>query len=504
MGDTGVRLLGDVAVLDDGKVRKTRSRKWRTVLALLALRAGEPVDGEVLIDEAWGEKLAKDPRSTLYLAVHHVRRWLGSTATITTSGGHYTLELERKDVDLLVFLDTAAEALRGTDLARYDEAAALWREPVLPGLDSPRLATARTHVEERHRTLVERHATLLIDASRPEAVVDLLADADRLDERLAALLVRALRDAGRPRDAVELFLDVRRRLRDELGAEPGEDLRELYASLARRRPDRRPQPRAIVGREDLVASVLEHLHDDGRVVILEAPAGTGKTAVLRALADTAHQAGTTTVASAWGASGAPAEPWHEVAGDLGLRRRPDRSLGPWLHDGLDKVAADGPLLITLDDAHHADSASLDVLRVLARRGLPPGTVLVVAARAPDAVAHPEWHAACGDLARMDGVETPSLGPLPALAVASLTRSRLAHLDPDEDLVRMVQARTHGHALHVAALLDVLGPARTPDEARTAIGTVPPQVLALIAHQVEQLPEPTRTALEALAVLAHSP
>ncbi|MFC5061619.1 BTAD domain-containing putative transcriptional regulator [Actinomycetospora atypica] len=497
----GVRLLGDVAVVREGEVEQTGSSQSRALLALLALRAGDGVEPDLLIDEVWGEELPDNPRPTLQVAVHRVRTWLGDKSLITASGGLYTLNVDRRDVDLLAFLDAADEALRGTDLARYDEAAALWREPVLPGLDSPRLAVARTHAEERHRTLVERHATLLVDAGRPEAVVDLLADADRLDERLAALFVRALSDAGRPRDAVEHFLDVRRRLRDDLGAEPGEELRELYASLARRRPPRRPEAPAIVGREELVATVLEHLHDDGRAVILEAPAGTGKTAVLRALTDAAHQAGTTTASSAWGPGGAPAEPWHEVAGDLGLSGRPDRSLGPWLHEGLGKVAADGPVLITLDDAHHADSASLDVLRGLARRGLPPGAVLVVAARVPDAVAHPEWHAVSADLARADGVEMPSLGPLPAHAVASLTRSRLAHLHPDDEFVGLVQARTHGHALHVAALLDVLRPARSLDDARSAIGTVPPQVLALIAHQVERLPEPTRSALEALAVLA---
>ncbi|MEJ2866500.1 BTAD domain-containing putative transcriptional regulator [Actinomycetospora sp. OC33-EN08] len=500
MGRTAVRLLGDVAVLRDGGVHATRSHRLRTLLALLALRAGEPVAGDVLIDEAWGEDLPQNPRGTLQVNLTRLRDWLRDVP-LTVADGLYTLHLDPADVDLPAFL-TAADAALGTRSPElFATAAARWREPVLPGLETPRLAAARTHAAERYRALTVRHATLLLELGRPDEAVDRLADADRLDERLAALLVRALRDAGRPRDALAVSLDVRRRLREEVGAEPGEELARLHASLVRRSAPARRGPDGLVGREDLVDDLVALREADGRIVVLEAPAGAGKTAVLRAVLATAAHRGARTAGSAWGAGGAPAEPWHELADDLGSAGRPGRSLGPRLHDHLVRLAAAGPVVLALDDAHRADSASLDVLRVLARRGLPAGVVLVVAARAPDAVARPAWEEAVADLLAEPRLERRGLGPLSADAVARLTTSRLAHLPVDDALVATVRARTRGHALHLAALLEVVAAATTPDEARRAADTVPPQVLGLLDHQVSRLPDATRGALEALAVLA---
>src|SRR5204863_8832390 len=131
------------------------------------------------------------------------------------------------------------------------------------------LTEARRSAEQRRRTLTVRHARLLLELHRPADVVDLLAGEDRLDEELSALLVRALRDGGRHRDAVETYLEVRRRLRDELDVEPGPELRSLYGSLVSRRP---PRARAagpdVVGREAVAGPIPDALPDDGRVLVL--------------------------------------------------------------------------------------------------------------------------------------------------------------------------------------------------------------------------------------------
>ena len=190
-----------------------------------------------------------------------------------------------------------------------------------------------------------------------------------------------------------------------------------------------------------------------------------------------------------------------MAADLGIRGAvPDRDLGPWLHDQLGRLARDAPLLLALDDAHRADTASLDVLRALARRGLPAGVVVVVAARSPDAVEHPHWDRALADLTGHDAVTTTELGPLAPDAVAALVRRRLAHLDPGDDLIAAVAERSGGLALHVSALLDLLRRCVTSEEALRAVVEVPGQVRAVVEHQAAQLPPPTRRAVEALAVL----
>lgn len=156
MGDTGIRLLGDVAVLDHGEVRHQRSRHQRTLLALLALSGGDSVDADHLIDESWGDELPRDPRSALTVAMTRLRHWLGDVAPLSGSGGRYTLDIDPRRVDLLAFLAAAEVALQGHDPARYDEAVAIWREPVLPEVESPRIAAARAHAEERRRALAQR------------------------------------------------------------------------------------------------------------------------------------------------------------------------------------------------------------------------------------------------------------------------------------------------------------------------------------------------------------
>ena len=204
------------------------------------------VDGDLLIDEAWGEKLPLNPRGALQIALTRLRAWLGERTEpwITAAGGLYTLHLARDAVDVLRFDRLAADALRGQDLACFEEARHAWRGTPFPGHDSDRLTEARRTAEQRRRTLTVRHARLLLERDRPADVVDLLAGEDRLDEELSALLVRALRDGGRPRDAVETYLEVRRRLRDELDVEPGPELRSLYGSLVSRRPPRGSRSRA--------------------------------------------------------------------------------------------------------------------------------------------------------------------------------------------------------------------------------------------------------------------
>ncbi|GAA4874825.1 hypothetical protein GCM10023203_26050 [Actinomycetospora straminea] len=504
MASIGIRLFGEVAVVRDGLPEPRRSRTHTALLGLLALHTGVAVDGDALIDAAWGEDLPQNPRGALQVALTRLRAWLGARPEpwITASNGLYTLHLPRDAVDLLRFDRLADLARRGGDLAAHEAARAAWHGTPFLGLDTDRLAAARSSAQHRRRALVVRHAGLLLDAGRPGDAVDLLAGEDRLDEELSTLLVRALRDAGRRRDAVETYLDVRRRLREELDVEPGPELRSLYGSLAAARPRPEPAPPPeLVGRDALAGTVLDALHGDGRLIVLHGRAGAGKTAVLRAVVHTARTRGASTAASAWGEHDTPAAPWHEVQGDLGIRGpAPDRDLGPWLHARLGHRARDAPVLVALDDAHRADSASLDVLRTLARRGLPAGVVLVVAARRPDAVPHPRWERALAELRGHDAVDTAEVGPLAPEAVAVLVRRRLAHLHPDDDLVAAVVHRSGGLALHVTALLDLLARTTTLDEARHAVTAVPDQVRAVVGHQAAQLPDAARRALEALAVL----
>lgn len=148
-----IQLLGDVAVVDHEGARSVDPGVRRTVLAFLAVHAAEPVDRQVLIEEAWADHPPHDGAAALHVAVTRIRVQLGQVATVSIAGRRVTLDIDRTHVDLLAFLDAAEVALRTGDRDRRAAALELWQEPVLPDLPSRRLATLRAHVEERHRAL---------------------------------------------------------------------------------------------------------------------------------------------------------------------------------------------------------------------------------------------------------------------------------------------------------------------------------------------------------------
>ncbi|WP_433802879.1 AAA family ATPase [Actinomycetospora sp. CA-084318] len=488
-----IRLLGTVAVERDGTPVERDAPTERGVLALLAAHAGEAVPRETLRDELWESSARQDPDdfNQLRIALTRVRKqWLGDDGpTITAAARRYTLRIDPDAVDLLRFHRLAAAALTGTDLAAYEAAEHAWAGRPFPDLSGRRLDAVRAHAEDRHRALRLRHAALLREAGRADEAVEVL---DHPDDELAVPHVEALVAAGRPGEALDA---ARARIRD--ADEPDSDLQALHDELARR-----PVATAgtLPGREDLLHDVLARLDGPGGLVVVTGPAGSGKSTLLRALLRDARAGGARTAASAWGEGDAPVAPWNELAADLvvpGVPLRP-AELAVRLHEHLVRTGGDR-LLVALDDAHRADSASLDVLRTLTRRELPRGTVLVVAARVPDVVDRPHWSAALADLAT-DGHVPTELGPLPEPVVRSLVRERLAHLDPDDDLVTALARRCGGHALHLTALLDEVARTDSRAAAARAVAAVPTRVRAVLAHQVDRLSAGTRRALEALAVL----
>ncbi|MEU8363058.1 AfsR/SARP family transcriptional regulator [Nonomuraea sp. NPDC048882] len=140
--------------------------------------------------------------------------------------GGYALSVRAEDVDALLFRRTA-----GTG-----EGLELWRGPALADLLAvPRLANAAARLEEERLAAVETRAVARLAAGLP---VDLPVDppldlsvevaAHPLRERLCALAMRALAASGRQAEALELFERARRRLADELGVDPGDELRAAH------------------------------------------------------------------------------------------------------------------------------------------------------------------------------------------------------------------------------------------------------------------------------------
>ena len=513
-----IRLLGRLGVESAGALRTPPGAGLQVLLALLATSPGTPVDRDLLCTELWADAaMPRNPAASLHTRVTRLRDWLGIPRDgLVSATGAYTLLVDPSSVDLIRFhraADAALGAVGPEALDAADEALAAWGGTPWPGLTSPRLDLSRQHAQARHHLVVETRVRGLLEVGRPLEAVDAVTPrvADEPDvEVWHALLVRALHDAGRPREATEVYLAARRHLREELAVDPGDELREAYRRLlldrTRTSTPTPPPATRLVGRDEplgRIAASLDADAVDGRIVVVEGEAGIGKSSLLAAARRVAakHAA---TATGMWDESRTPMAAWFDA---LGLPPAgPAGAPVPWVRERLAELAVEGPVLVTLDDAHHADSASLAALSGLARHGVPPGVVVLVAARVPDVVPHPDWGSCRAELARVPETVALTLPDLPAAAVVELVGTRLGRLGPGavERLAALVHHRAGGHPLHTTALLDVL--VDQPDEAAAtaAAARVPERLRAVLDHQIEQLDPTARRSLEALAVLRPVP
>ncbi|MFJ2593331.1 AfsR/SARP family transcriptional regulator [Streptomyces erythrochromogenes] len=229
-------ILGSVQALrDDGTPVAVGGARLRALLTALALRPGRVVPARLLVDEVWDGSPPADAVAALQALVARLRRALGHTAVLSADGG-YRLAAEREDVDLYRFERLSRAGAEARDPAEaaalYEEALALWRGPALADLPDPAAEAARwdaVRMEARRGRLAAALALGEAEHSLPELTA--LCAQQPLDEPLQALRIRALREAGRPAEALSAYDDVRRDLADRLGTDPGPALRALHAEL---------------------------------------------------------------------------------------------------------------------------------------------------------------------------------------------------------------------------------------------------------------------------------
>src|ERR1700730_12706327 len=105
------RLFGELAALAGGGPGPLRGAKQRVLLALLALRRGQPVSADRLIDLLWGDGQAANPANALQAQIGQLRRPLGPAAILTTEAG-YALNAGADEVDVVRFELLVAEGQR--------------------------------------------------------------------------------------------------------------------------------------------------------------------------------------------------------------------------------------------------------------------------------------------------------------------------------------------------------------------------------------------------------
>jgi DNA-binding SARP family transcriptional activator len=237
------RVLGPVTVVSGGNETTIRQRRQRALLALLLLHLGETVAADRILEELWGSAAPRTATASLHNAVSRLRRIVGSSTLVTRAPG-YALEVEPASLDTHRFEHLLGEAQAARSVQDHDtaslvlrEALALWRGPAFADLAYEPFAQAEIRrLEELRQTALEERIEADLGRGRHDEVVpelERLVAAEPLRERLHCQLMLALYRSGRQADALAAYRTARQTLVDELGIEPGPELKRLEQEILR-------------------------------------------------------------------------------------------------------------------------------------------------------------------------------------------------------------------------------------------------------------------------------
>jgi DNA-binding SARP family transcriptional activator len=559
-GELRYALLGPLVVTRAEAEIDLGPPKQRAVLALLLLHRGAVVSTDRLVDALWGEHPPPRALASLQAYISNLRRALrdeaGASSPIVRRPPGYVLDVPAGAVDVADFLSAAGEAREaaeagrwGVALERADAALAVWRGAPLSDMrDETWVQGEARGLDELRRECRETRVTALLAEGRiaPALVAaQELRDEDPLRERATWLTMIALYRAQRAPEALDAFRVHAERLDEELGLEPGEELRELQVSILRQEPALAawprppewtgapavaapaptPEPAApapepvpmtalsldrLVGRSRetrMVDALLGEVRAGAaRSLVLTGPAGIGKTRLAEEVVARARaQGGREVWARCPEEDGSPAWwPIRQLVRALG--EDADAVLTPppgvdsdgarfavyeRVADLLRRAAtATAPLAVVVDDVQWADHTSALCLSYVVGelRGAPVALVLTQR-DGEDATTVAPLHAA---LARSDGnrhLAVPALGEDGVDALSAQVAG--APLDAEE--VARLAERTGGNPLFVAEYARL-----APDE--RAGGTIPLAVRSVVGRRLAGLDPAVLDVLRAAAVI----
>jgi DNA-binding SARP family transcriptional activator/tetratricopeptide (TPR) repeat protein len=251
-------LLGPVEARWRGEPLAIGPRKQRFVLAVLALEVNRLVPVDRLVELTWPVAPPRQAEHAVRVCVSGLRAALagaGPAVEITTGGSGYALRAEPMTVDAHRFRSLVEQA-RATDddpgrVALLDEALRLWRGPALAGTVPAESRDQLCHALDEARLLaVEDRVDARLRLGQQRAVLDELtglARAHPARERLVGQLMLALYRDGRAGEALAAYRQLRQRLADDLGIDPGAELRQLELAILRHDPALGLAPDAAAG-----------------------------------------------------------------------------------------------------------------------------------------------------------------------------------------------------------------------------------------------------------------
>ena len=453
-----IRVLGPLEVVgDDGPV-PLAAAKQRQLLAALVIRGGETGSTDALIEALWGASPPTSAQKLLQVYVSRLRKVLPGPARIETRGAGYLLELDDQSLDAARFEHLVAEGRTASReensllaASLFRRALGLWRGRAYGEIAYQAFARAEAERLEELRlvALEERIEAELALGRHAELLPELtsLAIEHGARERMQAQAMLALYRCGRQSEALELYTATRDHLRDELGLEPGVELRKLQRRFLQHDPElltvlnaevspiRLPAPpNRLLGRERELEELRELiLRDDVRLLVLVGAGGSGKTRLaLQAARDTAGSFANGAAFVELAPLRDPAPMVGTIARALGLEELPSDPLAALVAELRPRE-----LLLVLDNAEHLRAATPLFVELLAQA---PRLTLLVTSRV---VLH------------LSGEHVYPLEPLAEEAAAALFLDRACDVDPrfqpdaaDDQAIRRICERLDGLPLAI--------------------------------------------------------
>ncbi|WP_198676470.1 AfsR/SARP family transcriptional regulator [Kribbella monticola] len=376
------RVLGPVEAVEEGRQVVIPAVRVRTLLAVLLARAGRVVSVPEIVDGVWGESLPANPKPAVQNYIGRLRDFIGADLVRTRTNG-YLITVE--PADLVAFRSLVAAAGEATDpKAAADllaQALGCWRGEPFADVDSESL---RRHevprlIEERLAAVEQHHDALLALGQHAALVAPLtaLTQEHPVRERFHGQLMTALYRSDRQADALAVYDDLAAALADELGIEPGPELRRIRQAVLTGELDRNPsssgaaergrsadgwstvaqlplKTAGFVGRGVLIDEAMGAVADGRRLLVVTGAPGVGKTSLGVRIAYLL-------------AESFPDGQWFVRLRDttaedvLGALLRQSGVPAPAIPDGLDARSAalrsrlaDRRVLLVLDDAADAD------------------------------------------------------------------------------------------------------------------------------------------------------
>jgi DNA-binding SARP family transcriptional activator len=238
------RVLGPLEIWEDSRRLELGGARQQIVVAMLLLSANRVVSVDRLVEAVYGADPPETARLQAQISISSLRRLLashGRAAAIATRTHGYEIQIGDGELDSerfarLIAVGAAAQEAGqlGQAVSCYRDALRLWRGPALDGIDSQLVQAAALRLDEQRIAVNEDRIAVELDLGRHHELVGELTELAGefpLRERLRSQLMLALHRCGRTAEALQVYRETRRTLIDELGIEPGEELRQLERAI---------------------------------------------------------------------------------------------------------------------------------------------------------------------------------------------------------------------------------------------------------------------------------